>query len=135
LSEYVLDASVAVASLRPNEPGHTAAKKRLGLLLTGSDTIVVPAIFGIEVASALARVGFPPADARRFADAFVSRGRLVTIGPRAARATLELAVQARLRAADALYLWVAMKEGLPLITADQELLKRGSAVWSNIALP
>jgi len=77
LSEYVLDASVAVASLRPNEPGHTAAKKRLGVLLTGSDTLVVPAIFGIEVASALARVGFPPADA----------------------------------------------------------LKRGSAVWSNIALP
>jgi predicted nucleic acid-binding protein len=135
LSVYVLDASVAVASLRPNEPRHAAARKRLIPLLTGSDTIVVPAIFGVEVASALARVGFPAADVRRYVDSFVSRGRLVTIGPRAARATIELAVRARLRAADALYLWVAMKEGLELVTADAELINRGTEFWPTISLP
>jgi predicted nucleic acid-binding protein len=135
LSVYVLDASVAVASLRPNEPRHSAARKRLVPLLMGRDTIVVPAIFGIEVASALARVGFTPTDARRCADSFVSRGRLVTIGPRVARATMELAVRARLRAADALYLWVAMKEGLELVTVDAELIKRGTELWPTISPP
>lgn len=135
MSVYVLDASVAVAALRPNEPRHAAARRRLVPLLTGSDTIVVPAIFGVEVASALARVGFPAASARRYADSFVSRGRLVTIGPRVARATMELAVRTRLRAADALYLWVAMKEGLELVTTDAELIKRGTELWPSISPP
>jgi predicted nucleic acid-binding protein len=56
--KYVLDASVAVASLRPNEPHHAAAVAYLAPLLKGRDAIVVPAIFRIEVASALARARF-----------------------------------------------------------------------------
>ena len=42
---YVLDASVAVASLRSNETGHAAAVAFLSPLLKGQDSLVVPAIF------------------------------------------------------------------------------------------
>jgi predicted nucleic acid-binding protein len=55
----VLDASVAVAAARPNEPSHAASRARIERVLAGSDEIVVPAIFPIEVGASLARVGDP----------------------------------------------------------------------------
>jgi predicted nucleic acid-binding protein len=33
-------------------------------------------------------------------------------------------MQTRLRAADAAYVWVASRAGLPLVTADQQILAR-----------
>jgi predicted nucleic acid-binding protein len=46
--KYVLDASVAVASLRPNEPLHAAAVAFLSPFLKGRDALVIPAIFRIR---------------------------------------------------------------------------------------
>jgi predicted nucleic acid-binding protein len=48
---YVLDASVAVAALRANEPFHADALRRCLPLFAGRDEIVVPALFDVEVAS------------------------------------------------------------------------------------
>lgn len=135
MSEYVLDASVAVATLRPTEPHHAAAQAYVRPLLTGADSIVVPALFGIEVAASLARVGFPDADALKFSKLFLENARIVTLGPRSSKSVAALAAQTKLRAGDALYLWVAIKEGLPLITADAEILSRGKVVWKDIHLP
>jgi predicted nucleic acid-binding protein len=83
--KYVLDAPVAVASLRPNEPSHAAARAYVSPLLAGRDTIVVPSVFRIEVAAALARAGFTSAQVGRFVNAFVARARVVTIGPQNGR--------------------------------------------------
>jgi predicted nucleic acid-binding protein len=124
MSVSVLDASVAVSALRSNDANHSRAAAHLAPLLQGIDAIVVPTIFDVEVVATLVRAGFAPADARRAADLFVSRARLVTLGPRGARAASNTASRTRLRTGDALYVWVAEREGLPLVTFDPEILAR-----------
>lgn len=124
MSTYVLDASVAVAAVRPGEAGHAAARARLAALLTGADSIVVPAIFDVEVCATLVRADAPLAAARKFLDRDLGARRLVTLGPRAARAISGVAARARLRAADAAYVWVASSRGLPLVTLDREIAQR-----------
>lgn len=125
---YVLDASVAVAALRSGEAGHGDALRRCMPLFSGRDAIVVPAIFEIEVVSALVRRGAAPASVERFFEKHFGSREIVTIGPRAARAARAMASSTRLRAADALYVWVAAREGLPLVTADVEVLQRAAGV-------
>jgi predicted nucleic acid-binding protein len=125
---YVLDASVAVAALRSNEPSHQDALRRCTPLFAGHDEIVVPSIFDVEVASALVRRGVSPASVDRFFEKHFASRKLVTIGPRAARGARAIAGSTRLRAADALYVWVAAREGLPLVSLDLEVLQRGASV-------
>jgi len=55
----VLDASVAIAAARTHEPSSAAARARVGRALRRHDELVVPAIFGVEVAGALSRHGEP----------------------------------------------------------------------------
>jgi predicted nucleic acid-binding protein len=99
--KYVLDASAAVAALRSNEPGHADALRRCMPLFAGRDEIVVPAIFDLEVASALVRRGVAAARVTAFfATHFASR-RLVTMGPRAVRSIRGVIDTTQLRAADA----------------------------------
>lgn len=132
---YVLDASVAVAALRKTEPLHGDALRRCMPLFSGRDWIVVPVIFDLEVVGALARRGSAmPAIARFFERHFTSR-RLVTIGPKAAKAVRAIIGITRLRAADALYVWVAAREGLPLVTADREVLDCAPLAGVTATLP
>jgi predicted nucleic acid-binding protein len=126
--KYVLDASVAVAALRSTEAGHADALRRCMPLFAGHDQILVPAIFDIEVISALVRRGAVPSRVTLFFEKHFAARTLVTIGPRAVRAVRAVVGLTRLRAADALYVWLAAREGLPLVTADGELLQRASLV-------
>jgi predicted nucleic acid-binding protein len=122
--KYVLDASVAVAALRNTEPSHAAALRRCMPLFAGHDEIVVPATFEIEVTSALTRRGLAPARVADFITRHLAQRTAITIGPRAVRAVRRILDKTRLRAADALYVWVAAREELQLITLDQEVLAR-----------
>jgi predicted nucleic acid-binding protein len=128
VTTYVLDASVAVAAVRPSEPSHAAARSRVAALLTGVDDIVVPAIFDIEVTSALVRAQASAASAKRYLERDLDARRLVTIGPRAARAISAVAAKTRLRAADAAYVWVAVSRGLVLVTLDLEIGRKASGL-------
>ena len=121
---YVLDASVAVAALRDGEPGHRAALRRCMPLFAGRDQIVVPAIFDIEVTSALVRRGVAPDRVAAFFERHLTSRQLVNIGPRAVRAPRAIVNATRLRVADALYVWLAAREGVPLVTADREVIRR-----------
>lgn len=122
----MLDASVAVAALREREPGHAAALRRCLPLFAGRDDIVVPSIFDLEVTSALVRRGVSPDRVAAFFDAHLAARRLVTIGPRAIRAARGVLTATRLRAADALYVWVAARENVPLVTSDLEVIDRAA---------
>lgn len=132
---YVLDASVAVAALRKTEPMHKEAFRRCAALFSGDDEIIVPAIFDLEVIAALVRRGSEMTRVIQFFELHFSARRLVTIGPRAVRAARTILGLTQLRAADALYLWVAAREGLPLITADRQLLERASLAGVNCSFP
>jgi predicted nucleic acid-binding protein len=130
----VLDASVAVAAARPREPFHAAARARVSGILRGSDEITVPALFSIEVAAALARAGDPPATIRKYVESLVAAtDRVLPIGPRAAARAREVALRWRLRAADAVYVSLALAEGVPLCTLDRELGRRCAGVCTVIA--
>jgi predicted nucleic acid-binding protein len=124
VSTYVLDASVAVAAVRPTEPSHRAARARLIALLTGTDSIVVPAIFDVEVTAALVRGQASSSAAQGYLERDLGARQLVAIGPRAARAISGVSARTRLRAADASYVWVASSRGLPLVTLDVEIARR-----------
>jgi len=132
---YVLDASVAVAALRTSEPAHEAALHRCLATFTGADEIVVPAIFDIEVTSALVRRGAAPESVARFFDTHFVGRKIVTIGPRAAKSVCQVVARTRLRAADALYVWLAVREGIPLVTLDQEVLEKAPLVGALVTLP
>ncbi len=129
--KYVLDASIAVAAEKLNEPLHAAARARVDRVLSGVDEICVPAIFAGEVASALTRsTTRSAADILGYVRALLADAEVITLGPRAALAIAAVATQSRLRAADAAYVWTARRAGVALVTADEELVKRSGALCS-----
>ena len=132
---YVLDASVAVAALRHGEPFHADALRRCMPLFAGRDEIVVPAIFDVEVVSALVRRGVAPDRVALFFEKHFASRKLVTLGPRAVRAAREIVGLTSLRASDALYVWLAAHEGVRLITADREVLSRAPLAGAVAELP
>jgi predicted nucleic acid-binding protein len=123
----VLDASVAIAAQRRAEPSYAASRARLIRFLTGADTVVVPSFFVVEVSGALARLGFDPKAIVRIVDRLTAPPHeVVTVGPRAARAARAIAIRAKLRGPDALYVWLARREGAPVCTLDREILTRSA---------
>ena len=132
---YVLDASVAVAALRDGEPGHREALRRCMPLFAGRDRIVVPAIFDVEVTSALVRRGITPDRVAAFFERHLTSRQLVNIGPRAVRAARAIVNATSLRAADALYVWVAARESMPLVTADREVIERAALAGATAVRP
>src|SRR5262245_21690866 len=131
----VLDASVAVAALRNTEPSHAPALRRCMPLFAGHDEIVVPATFEIELTAALTRRGLEPSRIAEFLERHLAQRRSITIGPRAIRGAKRILGVTRLRAADALYVWVAAREELPLITLDEEVLARAGLAGVTVTLP
>jgi predicted nucleic acid-binding protein len=130
----VLDASVAVAAARAREPLHRAAQSRVAGLLRGEDELVVPAIFSVEVAAALARVHEPAPAIQAYVDALLrTAARVVPLSPAVARRARDTAMRWRLRAADALYVSLAAWESLPLCTLDREMAQRGASACEVIA--
>ena len=120
----MLDASVAVAALRAAEPGHADALRRCMRLFAGRDDIVVPSIFDLEVTAALVRRGVGAERVAAFLAQHLAARRLVTVGARAVRAARMIVNTTQLRAAGALYVWVAAREDLTLVTADREIIER-----------
>jgi predicted nucleic acid-binding protein len=130
----VLDASVAVAAQRPQEPGYAASRARLIRVLTGADTVVVPSFFVVEVSGALARLGFDRKTIGRLVDRLTAPPHeVITVGPRGAKVARGAAIRAKLRGPDALYVWLARREGVPVCTLDREILTRGAALCQVIA--
>lgn len=126
---FVLDASVAIAAARPVEAGHARARAVVDRVLLGVETIVVPAIFGIEVVAGLARRGHDVAAAEAYVDALtLAPAETMTIGPIRAAKIRQTAAALRLRAADACYVWSAQRRGLALCTLDGEMLSRSLGI-------
>ncbi len=132
---YVLDASVAVAALRDREALHERALRRCMPFFAGRDVVVVPTIFDLELTSALVRRGVDPARVDRFFEQHLVTRERVTIGPRAVGALRRILATTQLRAADAIYVWVAAREGLDLVTADDEVLRRAPLAGVNAVAP
>lgn len=132
--KLVLDASVAIASMRASDPSHAAARARVERAIQNVDELVLPPIFPVELGGALARLGVPEAEIRRLIDALVrSPHEVVTMGAKRAAAAQVLAMKARLRGADAVYVWLAAARAVTLCTLDHEMTQRGGAFCRVIA--
>jgi len=96
--------------------------------LQGIDAVVVPTFFFVEVAGALARQAIVESDIHAVLDSFTrAPHEVITIGPKRARAAVRVAIACKLRGPDALYVWLAEREGVPVCTLDEEILLRGAA--------
>jgi predicted nucleic acid-binding protein len=92
--------------MRASEPAHAAARARIERAVQNLDELLFPPIFPVEVGGALARLGVPEAEICRLVDALVRPPHaVVTMGAKRAAAAQALAIEARLRGADALYVW------------------------------
>jgi predicted nucleic acid-binding protein len=100
----------------------------MAAVLAGVDRVLVPATFDAEVTSALVRGGASPIAVRRYLDHELATRKVITLGPRAARAISAVAARTRLRATDAAYVWLASARGLPLVTLDKEIAIKANGV-------
>lgn len=111
---------------------HRLARGRVVGVLSGGDEIVVPTLFAVEVAASLARIGVRLSAIRSYVDRLLDGARVIPLGPRAARQARETAMRWKLRAADAIYVWVAERENLPLCSLDRELGRRAAGACTVI---
>ncbi len=126
----VADASVWVSALVPADEHHAASRAWLELQDAGDHWIVAPALLLPEVAAAVSRRTQRPALARRALTSLSSLPilRIVPIDAELAVEAARLAADRALRGADAIYVAVARRLSIPLITWDREQTERGGAV-------
>jgi predicted nucleic acid-binding protein len=117
----VLDASVFVAACSPAEVHHDEARAMMDSV-PPNRPFLVPAVFRIEVLSALAR--------RKESDFFLDAADALITGPRffacpldeaLVACSVEVARRARCRAYDAVYGALALSREAALLTLDEEL--------------
>jgi predicted nucleic acid-binding protein len=133
----VVDASVAVKWFVP-EPGEEAAAK----LLDGKRGLIAPALIRLEVTGAIIRryreghLTEKKAREGAFAWEAMLEHRLVRLVPDAELfpEAVQMAFLARHTLADCLYLAMAKKFAVPVITADKPMQERGARAYENIVL-
>lgn len=122
----VVDASVWVSTLVPQNVFHTPSRRWLDEYTDSGGLVLAPVVLLSEIAGAVAR-RLTSAELGRRALArlqHVNRLRLVPHDLRFAHAAAQLAADLRLRGADSLYVATAYLLSIPLVTWDQELVGR-----------
>jgi predicted nucleic acid-binding protein len=131
----VLDASVWVSALVAGEAHHAASRAWLRRQEAAGSAVVAPALLVPEVAAAISRGSGRAALGRRAVAALLRYAplRLVPLDPELAQEAGRLAADCALRGADAVYVAVAQRLAIPLVTWDREQLDRGSAAAEVLA--
>jgi len=135
VADVVVDASVWVSRASAGDPTHGRTTAWFEQQSTTKAVLVAPMIMLAEVAGALARIT---------GRAEVGRGvvqrlthlpalRLVPIDAVIGGRAAQIAADLRLRGTDALYVAVAERLGLPLVTWDREQRARASALVTTLA--
>ena len=124
--DFVLDASVLVAFMRPGEPYHRDADALLKRLTQTPAALFVPAIAFAEVAAALARGENDTELAlRALASLSQLRGlRIVTIDENLGGLAAQTAASYRIRGCDAVYVALSLTLNATLITLDRQQRER-----------
>jgi predicted nucleic acid-binding protein len=128
---FVLDASVTMCWLfLDGKPADRAyALKVLNTMKQAKTSALVPVTWGFEVSNVIANAEVKGLVREVQSEAFLEMLEVVDIGAdsatfsKALSDTLQIARRYRLSAYDASYLELAMREGLPLATLDEDLQK------------
>lgn len=127
---FVIDASVYVSRLRPEEAQHAESARLLEAVAARRATVLCPEILLPEVAAALAR-GLDDPDFAYRAAAHLRRlpgHRFIAVDRALSGLAARLAAERRLRGCDAIYAALAQREGVPLVTWDEQQRKSAAPV-------
>ncbi|MDX1415473.1 MAG: PIN domain-containing protein [Candidatus Promineifilaceae bacterium] len=124
----VVDASVWVCHLLAQDNHHRASRRWFSGVINRREIIAAPGLLLVEVSGAIARRTGNSALARRAYESIAAAPglRLVPIEPQLALLAARLAADLELRGPDAIYVAVAHKLRIPLVTWDREQLNRAS---------
>jgi predicted nucleic acid-binding protein len=131
----VVDASVWVSALLPEDVHHLVSERWVANYLLGGNMMVAPVLLLAEVAGAIRRRSGEPTFARQ-AIADLRRLpllRLIAIDGLLARSAAQLAIDYGLRGVDAVYVATAHALNLPLVTWDREQRARAVGVVATWA--
>ncbi|MBX3055282.1 MAG: type II toxin-antitoxin system VapC family toxin [Anaerolineae bacterium] len=126
----VIDASVFMALLYQDEPGHIISRTWFGVALTSGQILSSPVIMLAEVAAAISRSKSDSARAGQFVQ-LLANGDLISLYPVTfglAERAAEIAADYKIRGCDAVYVALAEQLGEELVTLDNEQLSRGTDV-------
>jgi predicted nucleic acid-binding protein len=129
--KYILDASVALKWVLTENDSPLAESLRNDFR-KGTHDLLAPDVFAVEVAHALTRaerkgIITPPQASVLLADILATPPHFYGILPLLPRA-VDLSSQMRFGVYDCLYVALAEREGCPLVTADDRLVRAFSAV-------
>ncbi len=126
----VVDASVWVSRLVPQDVHHAASRRWLEQRAAGGGLIVAPVLLLVEVAGAISRRTGDPQLAHRAVGQIlrIPALRLVPLDHRLAEAAADLAADLGLRGADAVYVATARHLGVPLVTWDEDQRVRATRI-------
>jgi predicted nucleic acid-binding protein len=126
---YVVDASVWVSRFVDGDIHHETSHRWLAEMTEQGETIAAPALLFAEVAAAISRRTGRPELAMRALSLLqrLPNLRLVPIEVELAQMAGRLAADLGLRGADAVYVSLAYRLGVPLVTWDREQGERSAA--------
>lgn len=118
----VVDASVWVSRLVPQDVHHAASRRWLDEQAAGGDLVISPTLLLAEVAGALSRRTGQSDLAHQAVQLLLrlTELRLVPLDDRLGRSAAQLAAEIGLRGADAVYVATAHHLNVPLVTLDRE---------------
>ena len=119
-----------MSALVASEVRHAASRAWLGQQVHADQIVVAPALLVPEVAAAISRRTGRPILGRRAIAALLRFPslRLVALDAELAEQAGRLAADCALRGADAVYVALAKKLAIPLVTWDREQIERGRDV-------
>ncbi|MBI2942271.1 MAG: type II toxin-antitoxin system VapC family toxin [Chloroflexi bacterium] len=131
----VTDASLWVSVLLPEDMHHAASRAWLMEHTHASQPLIAPWILPAEVAGAIARrTGQPSLGARALEQLSNAPGiQLLPVDELVGRLAAQLAVQLSLKGADAVYVAVAYRTGVPLVTWDAQQRQRASGIVPTLS--
>jgi predicted nucleic acid-binding protein len=118
----VVDASVWVSRLVPQDVHHAASRRWLEEQAAGGDLVISPTLLLAEVAGAVSRRTGQSELAHQAVQMLLrlTELRLVPLDSRLGRSAARLAAEIGLRGADAVYVATAHHLNVPLVTLDRE---------------
>ena len=125
----VVDASVYVALIRSEEEAHEACWAWLNAAVSSGEEIIAPTLLVAEVGAAIARGVGQPTLAKRAVQQILSQAviELLPVTCSLAERAAAIAIEHRIRGADAVYVALAEHSQDLLITLDRQQLERGAA--------
>jgi predicted nucleic acid-binding protein len=126
----VLDASVWISSLKTADVTHVISRQWIAAWMGTGERIYVPRLFLTEVGGAVARTAQSPDLGRKAIDDVIGNPaiRLIPVDDTLVDLASRLAAELLLRGADAIYVALAERMDIPLVTWDREQLVRAAFV-------